>query len=140
MTQPILALMKKLNRQLNEFSFHLQSVENASLEVICQLQELEKELHPPSPSPLPMSINPEFEINRLNYITQKQRKKDELELDLKNHKMLEDKLKDKILRVKTELNMLEKYFEREQQVQKRQQQIVQDNALDEWVIQQKEPA
>ena len=73
MNQSLNALMTKLNWQHNELSMHLQAAENESLKVIKQLQELEQKLNQSGVAPL--IINPEFEINRLNFIPNSRKKR-----------------------------------------------------------------
>ena len=136
MNQSLNALMTKLNWQQNELTLHVQAAESESLKVVQQLKDLEQKLNQSCVAPL--IINPEFEINRLNYITQQHEKKEELEMILKSHQALETKLKDKLQRIKTELKMLEKYLEREKRKQQEQQNKMQEQALDEWVIQKRE--
>jgi len=137
MNQSLNALMTKLAWQENELISHLQAAENESLLLMKQLQEIEEQLNKSCIAP--QRINPEFEINRLNFITQQHEHNDSLLLDLKNNQILEIKLKDKILRVKTERKMIEKYLEREVITQKKLQNKVQEQALDEWVIQKRNP-
>lgn len=136
MNQSLNALMTKLNWQKNELSIHLQAAESERLKVLQQLQELEHKLTQSCVAPI--IINPEFEINRLNFIAQQHEKKEELMMILKHHQALEIKLKDKLQRVKTELKMLEKYLEREQHTQQVHQKKVQEQAMDEWVTQKRE--
>lgn len=136
MNQSLTALMTRLNWQNNELSVHLQAVENESQLVRKQIKDLEEKINQSCISSL--IINPDLEINRLNFLTQQQEKKDELLMILKNHQALEQKLKDKLQRVKTELKMLEQYIEREQLLLKEQQIKAQEHMLEEWVLQKRE--
>jgi hypothetical protein len=136
MNQSLNALMTKLNWQKNELELHLQAAESESLKLLEQLKEIEQTLNKSCSTPL--IINPEFEINRLNYITQQHIQKEDLGLILKNHQALETKLKDKLQRTKTELKMLEKYLARESLKQIELQNKMQEQALDEWVIQKRD--
>jgi chromosome segregation ATPase len=124
--------MTKLTWQLNDLTLHLQATQEQSQKIMQQMHELEQQLTHAGASPL--IINPEFEINKLNFLTQQHEKKDELAAVLRNHQTLENKLKDKQQRVKTELKMLEKYLVREESKQKAQQQKAQENAMDEWGV------
>ena len=135
MNQLLNALMTKLTWQENELTNHLQAAENESLLLITQMQEIEEQLNKSCVAP--QRINPEFEINRLNFITQQHEQNDSLVLDLKNKQILEIKLKDKLLRVKTEIKMLQRYLKRELITQRKLQNKVQEQALDEWVIQKR---
>lgn len=137
MNQSLTALHTKLNWQINELSLHLHATEKESVTVRHQIEELEQQINQTCISPL--IINPELEINKLNFLTQQQEKKDELTMILKNHQAVETKLKDKLQRVNTELKMLERYIERERLDHQRQQKKIQENALDEWAIQKRKP-
>ena len=136
MSHPLQAMMVKLNWQLNELNLHLHEAQRQIQAVEQQIEEIDQHMNQTGLKSL--LINPEFEINRLNFITQQQEMKIELITVLKDHHDVEAKLNDKILRVKTELKMLEKYLDREALSQKEQQKKVQDNAMDEWVIQRRE--
>lgn len=136
MSQPLQAMLVKLSWQLNELNLHLHEVQKKIQTVEQQIGEIDQHMNQTGLKSL--LINPEFEINRLNFITQQQEKKIEMVAVLKDHHEVEAKLNDKILRVKTELKMLEKYLDREALSQKEQQKKAQDNAMDEWVIQRRE--
>lgn len=130
------ALTTKLNWQLNELHLHLQEAQNQAQAVMQQMQKIDEQIgHAKLNSLL---INPDLEINRLNFVMQQQEKKEILAAQMKSHQDLEHKLEEKIQRLKTELKMLEKYMAREELIQKEQQNKAQDNAMDEWVIQKKE--
>ncbi|KTD35299.1 hypothetical protein Lmor_0746 [Legionella moravica] len=133
MSQTLTALMTRLTWQNNELSIHLQAAEDESRIVMQQILELEHTINQSCITS--MSINPELEINKLNFLTQQQEKKDELVMILKNHQALEAKLKDKLLRIKTEIKMLEQYMEREQDASRQHQIKSQEGALEEWVLQ-----
>lgn len=136
MNQSLTALHTKLNWQISELSMHLQVAEKESVAVMQQIEALEQQINQTCISPL--IINPELEINKLNFLTQQQERKDELVMILKNHRVVEAKLKEKLQRVNTELKMLERYMEREHLAQQEQQQKIQEKALDEWAIQKRD--
>ncbi|WP_298626864.1 hypothetical protein [uncultured Legionella sp.] len=133
MNQSLSALMTRLTWQNNELATHLQAAEQESLIVMKEIKELEQNIEQYYISPL--IINPELEINKLNFLTQQQDRKDELLIILKNHQELIAKLTGKLQRIKIELKMLEQYIEREQQTHKEQLLKIQEQALDEWVLQ-----
>lgn len=136
MNQSLSALLTRLTWQNNELAIHLQAAEQESLIVMQQIKELEQKIeHSCIP---PRIINPELEINKLNFLTQQQEKKEELLMILRNHQALITKLKDKLQRIKTELKMLEQYVEREQQTHNEELLKAQEQALDEWVLQNRE--
>ncbi|HIE3616320.1 TPA: hypothetical protein ACXLVH_003126 [Legionella anisa] len=109
--------MSKLNEQLNELNLNVHTVLRKKQEFEQQIQQIEERINQTTPGSL--TINPTIEINRLNFITQQQEKKEALILDLKNYQDIENKLKEKIKRVKIELNMLMHYLEREETNQKK---------------------
>jgi hypothetical protein len=136
MNQSLSALLTRLTWQNNELAIHLQAAEQESLIVIQQIKELEQKIeHSCIP---PRIINPELEINKLNFLTQQQEKKEELLMILRNHQALITKLKDKLQRIRTELKMLEQYVAREQQTHNEELHKAQEQALDEWVLQNRE--
>ncbi|CAM2806706.1 hypothetical protein [Legionella worsleiensis] len=135
MSKTLKALMTRLNWQTNEVSLELHNTEHESRMVEQQIKELEQKISQTCITSI--NINPELEINKLNFLTQQQEKKEELQMILKNHQTLEAKLKEKLLRIKTELKMLERYLEREEQTAKKHQVKAQENALEEWVLQQR---
>lgn len=136
MNKSLNALMKKLEWQLDELNLHLVEADQQSVQLHQQIQTLNKQMNQNNTNAL--FINPDLEINRLNFITQLLQKKEEFNIQLKNNQEIENKLKEKIQRVKTELKMLEKYLQREASQQQIQQRKTQENAMDEWIIQKRE--
>lgn len=127
------ALLIKLNAQKNDLTYELSACEAVSLHIKQQLVDLETTLNQSAKGSL--LINPEFEINRLNFLTQEQDKKQALEIQLKQQQDLEARLLDKVLRIKTELKLLERYLEGNKQEEQRKQAHLQQQAMDEWVLQ-----
>lgn len=136
MNQSLQALMTKLNWQLNELNLQMQEVQAQLQSVNQHIQEIDDKVSKASLNSL--TINPELEINRLNFVTQLHEQKDQWLSESRSHLEAENKLKEKIQRVKTELKMLEKYLEKEKTSQQEQQKKSEDNAMDEWVIQKRE--
>ncbi len=136
MSTALSALMTKLAWQRDELQTHLHTVEEEFIKVKQQLEEIEQKVSQSS-ARYSVEINPEFEMTRFNFITQLQNQKDELAEVLKNQEDLATQLSDKLLRVKTELRVLEKYLEKEQVHQRKQQEKAQEQSLDEWVIQRR---
>jgi len=136
MNHSLSALMTKLKWQQNDLIAQINILEKQAQIVRQQIQEVEEQIDKASINPL--IVLPEFEINRLNFITQQQDKKEGLLATLRNHNALQSTLNAKLHRIKTEINMLEKYLQREDLTHKEQQRKAQDNALDEWIIQKKE--
>ncbi|KTD41002.1 hypothetical protein [Legionella parisiensis] len=117
MNKSLTTLMIKLNEQLNELNLNLDTALHKKQELGQQIHQIEELINQTNSSSL--TINPAIEINRLNVITQQQEKKETIILDLKNYQDIENKLKQKIKRIKMELNMLMHYLEREQTAQKK---------------------
>ncbi|MDR3501308.1 MAG: flagellar FliJ family protein [Legionella sp.] len=133
MNQSLSALMTKLNWQLNELNLQLLETQNQLQKVRQEREALDEQIQQAGVNSL--TINPDFEISRLNFITQQHEKKEALNMTLKQHQDTEQNVQEKMQRIKTELKMLEKYLEREQAELKEQQKKAENNALDEWVIQ-----
>ncbi|PWY54986.1 hypothetical protein DGG96_14385 [Legionella qingyii] len=112
MNQSLTSLIDKLNRQLLELDLNLYTTQCKNQELKQQIQQIEEHINQTSTNSL--NINPVAEINWLNFITQQQEKREAITRDLKNHRDIENKLKDKIKRIKMELKMLANYLERQQ--------------------------
>ncbi|MFJ1268016.1 hypothetical protein ACD661_05565 [Legionella lytica] len=133
MNKSLSALMTKLNWQLNALNLQLHEIQDQLQQVRQEMEALDEQIQQAGVTSL--IINPDFEINRLNFITQQQEQKEELNMTLKQHQDTEHAVQEKMQRIKTELRMLEKYLEREQAELQEQQKKAENNALDEWVIQ-----
>ncbi len=137
MNKQITALITKLNWQVNELYQHYQETQKQCQLLIEQISEFDKQITQCAQTDS-LHINPEFEINRLNFITQLQEKKEILKTTLKNHQEIEKKLENRIQRSKIELKMLNKYIEREKNTQKEQQDKKHNHDMDEWAIQREQ--
>jgi hypothetical protein len=133
MTKSLNALVTKLHVQYHELLIEIQLSEQQTLDLQKLMEELELRLH--QSSCLPHIINPELEVNRLNFIAQEHANKEALLFTLKDHSAQEDRLKSKLLRIKSELKVLEQYMDREEKDKDNQQKIAQEHALDEWALQ-----
>lgn len=136
MNQSLNALLTKLNWQLNDLELNLNKTRQEIQRLADQINKIDKSINGSGFNSL--IINPDLEINRLNFITQQHNQKEELISALNNYQGTESKLKEKIQRVKTELKMLENYLQRDQISKKEHLKKAHDNALDEWVIQKRE--
>lgn len=117
MNQSLYALRTKLNEQLDELNLLLHQEQNQAKNITKQIKEMDDRINQLSPSAL--IINPDLEINRLNFVIQEQGKQEQLITDLKNHQNIERKLKEKIQRLNAELKMLKKYLQREESSDKK---------------------
>ncbi|MCW8399926.1 hypothetical protein OQJ26_14125 [Legionella sp. PATHC038] len=117
MNKSLVSLINKLNKQFNDLDLHLHAVQHQKQELEHQIQHIEEQINQIVPNSL--SMNPEIEINWLNFLMQQQEKKEAMTLDLKNCQELQSKLHEKITRVKMELKMIEHYLQREENPQKK---------------------
>ena len=138
MNPSLVALMTKLNWQKNALTLELQKAEQDSQNLYEQINNLDRTVHQAYNSS--MGIIPELEINRLNFITQQQERKGKFNSLFKNNQALEQKLRDKLLRINTELKMLEKYTNKETDQLKKEQHKIAEYQLEEWVLQKRELA
>ncbi len=116
MNKSLTTLMSKLNSQRHELDSNLSAAQHKRQELVYQIQQIEEQINQTGPNSL--TINPAIEINRLNFITQQQEKKEAATRELKNNQEIENKLKEKSKRVAMELKMLAHYLEREESNQK----------------------
>lgn len=138
MSASLHALLTKLNWQQQDLNASLHHMEQAGLTTQQQIEAIDHTINQQSiPS---VRIQPEIEIHRMNFIIQEQEKKAELIKQLKNHQHTEQRLKDKLQRTKTELKMLEKYLQTQQETHVKQQQKQQEHAIDDWTLSKREPA
>lgn len=73
MNQSLTALMTKLNWQLNELHSQLHETQNQLHKVRQEIEALDEQIQQAGINSL--TINPDFEINRLNFITQQHEKR-----------------------------------------------------------------
>ncbi|WP_454783955.1 hypothetical protein [Legionella sp. WA2024007413] len=111
MNQPLTFLIDKLNKQLHELDLNLHAAQCKKQEFEQQIQNIEEQIDQTQTNS--RLVNPASEINWLNFIIQQQEKKESITLDLKNYRDVENKLKEKINRIKMELNMLTNYLHRQ---------------------------
>lgn len=138
MSTSLNALMTKLTWQQQELLTNLQDAESTTHSLKQHIQDLESKINQ---STTTMTIiNPEFEINRLNFIIQEQEKKEQLHIHLRDNLTLEQQLREKFQRIKTELKMLEKYLQKKQDIQFMKDQKTQEQALEEWALIQRDNA
>lgn len=122
MNKSLTTLLSKLNSQRNELDSNLSAAQHKRQELEYQIQQIEEQINQTGPNSL--IINPAIEINRLNFITQQQEKKEAATRELKNNQEIENKLKEKINRVAMELKMLAHYLEREESNQKEDSKLI----------------
>ncbi len=142
-SQPLTALLFKLTHQRDELHLHWQQLNREIEQVQVQLKEVEQKINQAysTGSSKQFSaefINPELEINRLNFLIQQQEQRDILLAQLKTQQATEQLLMEKKQRISTELKMLSHYLERQQQTAMAMERKKEADALDEWVMQQQE--
>jgi hypothetical protein len=130
------ALLTKLSWQKIEVSEQLHHSEQEGLRLNEDISALNQQLnYAHAPSKL---INPDWEINRLNFNLHVQEEKSALEASLKEQQELCEILNQKMLRIKTELKVLEQYLSRKTTELCQEQKKQEEQALEEWVIQKRE--
>ena len=130
------ALLTKLSWQKIEVGEQVHATEQEILRLNEEISALSQQLnYAHSPSKL---INPEWEINRLNFNLHLQEQKSTLDASLKEQQELGQMLQQKLLRIKTELKVLEQYLARKTSELCQEQKKQEEQALEEWVIQKRE--
>ncbi len=132
------ALMTKLNWKKQELDLALKKVENDSITIIEQMKTIESNLNQSTPKSL--MINPELEMNRLNFMMIEQEKIAQLTLALNELNDTKKRIKDSLIRINTERKMLEKYLENKKSDAVKQEQKHQEHRMDEWALVNKEIA
>lgn len=138
MNKTLPALMTKLQWQLSELSHQLQALEEQLTELEQERQENQQTIT--NAYAIPAFILPEREIARLNFLICQSQRQDELnsmKTDLLSQK---NTLTTRKIRLNKELKMLEKYLESQLKNNQQQAALTAQNNVDEWVIQQREPA
>lgn len=138
MSSALNALTTQLTWQKNEVTFELTAAEQEEQALEQQLKEFNLKLAQSSSSS--QFINPELEINRMNFVMQLQQQKAEILSLLKAQQELIAKLNEKLQRIKNELKMLERYLERKEELAQRNQRKSEEQSVEEWVLQKRETA
>lgn len=135
MNKTLDALNSKLTWQLNEISQHLQTNAEELTKLQERLDAMQTKIH--KGYVIPAIINPEQEIARLNFIVHHQQEQDYLKLEKKELNLRHSQLQERQLRLNSELKMLEKYQEKQQKIEEKTRQALQQHANDEWVLQRR---
>lgn len=136
MNKTLKAMMIKLSWQHDELLTQLHHLDASRQKTIDALNAVQLTI---SQSKVTLNtINPEVEINRLNFITFNYQQHDELRLRLNEYDTQKLRLDEQFKRIKTELKMLEHYTERQTNDLKQQQMKKEEHAMDEWALQHKD--
>lgn len=138
MNKTLIALMNKLSWQLNEVSQTLQTIINEQANLQEADAELQKQLQKACATTA--IIYPEQEITRLHFIMHKQQEREHLKLEMKELEAQQAQLEERKIRLHTELKMLDRYQEKQQEKALANEISQQQNTIDEWVLQRKELA
>lgn len=138
MSAPLKALQESLEWQVQELTLQCQEVEKQSSALRSSMTELEKKLK--EQPALSGTINPELEIIRLHFITREQQKKQALSEQLFEEEHKEKQLKARLLRLNTELKLLEKYLTKKHKQTQQELQQEQQHQNDEWYLQHRKTA
>ncbi|MGL6037106.1 MAG: hypothetical protein ACRC0B_08025 [Legionella sp.] len=136
MNKTLKAMMIKLSCQQDELLTQLHFVNASRQKTIDTLNAVQLTL---SESKLTLNkINPEVEINRLNFISSNYLQQDELRVRLNEYDAQKLRLDEQFARIKTELKLLEQYTERQAKYLKQEQVKKEEQAMDEWALQHKD--
>lgn len=136
MNKTLKAMMIKLSWQQDELLTQLHFVNASRQKTIDTLNAVQLTI---SESKLTLNkINPEVEINRLNFISSNYLQQDELRVRLKEYDAQKLRLDEQFARIKTELKLLEQYTERQAKYLKQEQVKKEEQAMDEWALQHKD--
>lgn len=138
MNKTLIALMNKLSWQLSDVSQFLHTINEEQATLKQAYAELQEQIEKACATPA--IIQPEQEIARLNFIMHKQQEYEHLNLKMKELEAQQAQLKERKIRLHSELKMLERYQDKQQEKTLRNDILMQQNANDEWVLQRKEPA
>lgn len=138
MNKTLIALMNKLSWQLNEVSQALQTITNEQANLQKTDAGLQKQLQKACATTT--IIYPEQEISRLHFIMHKQQQSEHLKLKMKELEAQQAQLEERKIRLHTELKMLDRYQEKQQEKALANEIYRQQNTIDEWVLQRKELA
>lgn len=108
MSAPINALLTQLSWEENEVLSCISTAEQKQQSIQHRMHELERALHQSVSSSI--IINPELEINRMNFMMQLHQQKDQLHIQLREQQEITIKLQQKMLRIKTELKNVRALF------------------------------
>ena len=130
MSQTLRALSSKLKIQLSELYLNVQSIE-------LKLADLENQYHESlqnisSASVIPEHLQPEQEMARLHFILCEQQNLDNLNATKTTLLTELNLLKEKHLRLNTELKRIEKYQENQRIIKKQHNELDQQKDRDEW--------
>lgn len=136
MNKTLKAMMIKLSWQRDELLTQLHFVNASRQKTIDTLNAVQLTI---SESKLTLNkINPEVEINRLNFISSNYLQQDELRVRLNEYDAQKLRLDEQFARIKTELKLLEQYTERQAKYLKQEQVKKEEQAMDEWALQHKD--
>ncbi|WP_028388032.1 hypothetical protein [Legionella fairfieldensis] len=135
MNKTLLALMKKIDWQLNNLYQHSHTIRAEQDELNKKVAEVKQKISDACATSA--IINPEQEITRLNFMMQQQQIHENLIIkkkELDTHYM---QLQEKQIRLTRELKMLEKYQEKKKNTAQKNIAIKEQKISDEWTLQQR---
>lgn len=138
MNKTLQALMTKLQWQLTDLDKQLQALDLQLEHLETMLDDNQQKIDKACATPA--LIVPEKEIARLNFIIAESQKQDSLTLSKTELQSQKSRLTTRKIRLNTELKMLEKHQSNQQTNERLKGIVTEQNNMDEWVLQQKEPA
>lgn len=132
MNKTLLALMTQLRAQINTIKVRIQEENIVKNQLILQMDENQKVLE--NANITPYHINPEQEMARLSFILKKHDLHATTALQLKEQEICITHLENKLIRLKTEMHLLETYQAREQAKKLKETRTKESNAQDAWAL------
>ena len=138
MSHPLAALTQKLTWQLYELDKQLSSFDEQLALLDQKTQENQQKII--GSSEIPACILPEQEMARLNFMLIQQKQQDDYTTQKKTLLSQRELIKERHIRLKTELKMIEKHQAAKQKHELLQTLRTQQNTVDERFIQYREQA
>lgn len=132
MNKSLVALISKLQWQLAEIRQYLQENNEKKALLQSKLEELKNQIQQGYTTP--SQINPEQEMARLNFIIKNQQSYENLLVEKKEIEWQGSQIKEREIRLKKELKMLDIYQEKQKEKDDRNESIFQQKENDELVL------
>ncbi|MBA3537491.1 MAG: hypothetical protein H0T84_12945 [Tatlockia sp.] len=132
MSKTLIALKSKLCWQRNDLNQMLARIDEELTALKENLAQRQEQIHKACATSV--IINPEQEISRLNFIVRYQLEHENLSLEKKELESQQSQLKQRHLRLTSELKMLEKHQTNKEKVEIENTLIKEQKDIDEWVL------
>ena len=132
MNKTLLALMTQLTSQINTVKVRIQEENIVKNQLVLQMEEDKKAIEDANITPY--HINPEQEMARLSFVLKKHDMHAKTTIQLKEQEICITHLENKLIRLKTEVHLLEKYQTREDEKKMKEILTKESNAQDAWAL------